>query len=40
VQVVTGIALTEDRDGRLVLEGNRVDAALKARLIEWLRAQD
>lgn len=39
VQVVTGIALLEDRDGRLVLEGNRVDAGLKARLIEWLRGQ-
>ena len=40
VSVVTGIALSEDGDGRLVLEGNRVDAALRDRLIDWLRAQD
>ena len=37
VQVTTGISLSEDGQGRLVLEGNRVDAALKARLVDWLR---
>lgn len=39
VNVITGIALHEDAEGRLVLEGNRVDAALKVRLVAWLRAQ-
>lgn len=39
VQVVTGIALSQDGQGRLVLEGNRVDDALKQSLIAWLRAR-
>jgi hypothetical protein len=39
VSVVTGIQLSEDARGRLILEGNRVDAALKARLIDWLRGR-
>ncbi|SDY83621.1 ParB/RepB/Spo0J family partition protein [Citreimonas salinaria] len=39
INVVTGIALHEDSEGRLVLEGNRVDATLKARLVAWLRGQ-
>lgn len=37
VNAITGILVREDADGRLILEGNRVDSALKARLIAWLR---
>jgi len=37
INVVTGIRLSEDARGRIVLEGARVDAALKDRLVAWLR---
>ncbi len=39
IDVAAGITLHEDEVGRLVLEGNRVDAALKDRLVAWLRVQ-
>ncbi|MGH1413614.1 MAG: ParB/RepB/Spo0J family partition protein [Pelagimonas sp.] len=38
INVVTGISLQDGPSG-IKLEGNRVDAALRARLIDWLRQQ-
>jgi ParB family chromosome partitioning protein len=39
VSVRTAVMLSEDAEGRLILSGNRVDADLRARLIDWLRAR-
>lgn len=37
ITVGGGVSLAEDAQGRLILSGRGVDAALKARLVAWLR---